>query len=101
MVTRITLRIGFEPCIMIRKGPTMRFLYRSSVAAAVLFLAPTLIHAQEEGASRSIAGGGISVPGWTGKVDASETKAGKTVNDAKFDKEGSAIHVITGPETRY
>jgi len=75
----------------------MRF---SSSLAAILLLLPALSHAQDE-SSRKVAGGGISVPGWTGKVDASETKAGKTINDAKFAKEGSAIHVITGPEASY
>lgn len=75
----------------------MRF--SCSLAAFVLLL-PVLSQAQE-GESRSIAGGGITVPGWTGKVDASETKAGKTINDAKFAKEGSAIHVTTGPEASY
>jgi len=83
---------------MIWKGFTM---YRSSLATAVLLLIPALSYAQEEGASRSIAGGGITVPGWTGKVDANETKAGKTINDAKFAKEGNGIHVITGPEATY
>jgi hypothetical protein len=81
----------------------MRF--SSSLATAVLLMLPAVFtstaSAQEEGASRSIAGGGITVPGWTGKVDASETKAGKTINDAKFAKEGNAIHVITGPEATY
>jgi hypothetical protein len=72
----------------------------SSLATAILLLIPAIGNAQDE-SSRSVAGGGISVPGWTGKVDASETKAGKTINDAKFAKEGSAIHVITGPEATY
>jgi len=76
-------------------------MYRSSLATAILLLIPALSYAQEEGASRSIAGGGITVPGWTGKVDANETKAGKTINDAKFAKEGNGIHVITGPEATY
>jgi hypothetical protein len=79
----------------------MRAFYRSALPAAVLLIIPAFVNAQEEGASRSIAGGGITAPGWMGKVDASETKAGLTIKDAKFAKEGSAIHVITGPETTY
>jgi hypothetical protein len=75
----------------------MRF---SSFATALVLLLPALTFAQDE-TSRSVAGGGITVPGWTGKFDASETKAGKTINDAKFAKEGSGIHVITGPEATY
>jgi hypothetical protein len=80
------------------KGSTMRMSF--SLAAGVLLLLPAFSNAQDE-TSRSIAGGGISVPGWTGKVDANEAKGGKTINDAKFAKEGNAIHVITGPEATY
>jgi hypothetical protein len=72
----------------------------SSLATALLLMLSALSVAQDE-SSRKIAGGGITVPGWTGKVDASETKAGKTINDAKFAKEGDAIHVVTGPEATY
>ncbi len=75
----------------------MRFEYRAAVASAIVLLIPAFASAQDE-SSRSIAGGGISVPGWTGKVDASE---GKTINDAKFSKEGSALHVVTGPAVTY
>jgi hypothetical protein len=82
----------------IRKGFIMRFDYRATLAAAILFLMPSLMHAQDE-VSRSVAGGGISVPGWTGKVDASEQ--GKTVQDAKFAKEGGGFHVVTGPAITY
>lgn len=51
--------------------------------------------------SRAIAGGGISVPGWTGKIDANEERFGRTINDAKFGKEGDAFHVVTGPAVSY
>jgi len=73
----------------------------SPFAIAIFLLIPNLIHAQEEGPSRSVAGGGISVPGWTGKIDANEAKAGKTIHDAKFAAEGNALHVITGPAVTY
>jgi len=68
--------------------------------AAIFLMLPVLSSAQDE-SSRSIAGGGVSVPGWTGKVDANEAKTGKTINDAKFAKEGTGIHVITGPAVTY
>jgi hypothetical protein len=51
--------------------------------------------------SRTVAGGGISVPGWQGKVDAREEKAGQTVQNAKFAKEGEALHITTGPAITY
>jgi hypothetical protein len=51
--------------------------------------------------SRSIAGGGVSVAGWTGKIDAKEEANGMTLNSAKFAKEGNALHVVTGPAVTY
>jgi hypothetical protein len=52
-------------------------------------------------ASRGVAGGGISVPGWTGKIDAKEEATGMTLNSAKLAKEGNALHVTTGPAVTY
>lgn len=78
----------------------MRFDYRSVVATGILFLAPSLTYAQDE-TSRSVAGGGISVPGWIGKIDAGAEKQGQTIKDAKFAKQGDAIHVVTGPAVTY
>ena len=59
------------------------------------------ISAQQEGDSKAVAGGGITVKGWTGQVDAKEKTAGLTVNSAKFAPEGKGIHVTTGPATTY
>lgn len=70
------------------------------VPVALLLFAACGLHAQE-GESRKVEGGGISVPGWKGAVDASETAAGKTLNDAKFSQEGNAMHVTTGPAITY
>jgi hypothetical protein len=78
----------------------MRLDTHSLIAISILLLIPSLSYPQGE-TSRSVAGGGISVPGWTGKIDAGEQRQGKTINDAKFAKEGSALHVITGPAVTY
>ncbi len=51
--------------------------------------------------SRAVSDGGIKAAGWSGQIDASETKAGMTINDAKFAQEGANIHVTTGPATTY
>ena len=51
--------------------------------------------------SRGVAGGGVTVAGWTGKIDAAEEKAGLTLNSAKFAAEGRGFHVTTGPATTY
>ncbi|MDQ3212469.1 MAG: hypothetical protein M3Q85_07330 [Acidobacteriota bacterium] len=51
--------------------------------------------------ARAVAGGGISVPGWTGKIDANEEKAGQALNNAKFAKDGNGFRVTTGPAVTY
>ena len=77
----------------------MRRVYGSALALAVMLVPGTKAQAQET--SKSVANGGIMADGWTGKVDANEEKAGKTVKDAMFMKEGSGFHVTTGPATTY
>jgi hypothetical protein len=70
-------------------------------AAAVLAIAAGAgpLHAQET--ARTVAGGGITVPGWMGTVDASEARRGMKVDQAKLSKEGAALHVTTGPAITY
>jgi len=55
----------------------------------------------QEGPSTSVAGGGVLVKGWTGQIDAKETTAGLTINNAKLAKEGDALRVTTGPAVTY
>ncbi len=52
-------------------------------------------------ASRGVAGGGVLVSGWTGKIDAKEEAAGLTLNSAKLARDGKALHVTTGPAVTY
>jgi len=54
-----------------------------------------------EDTGRAIAGGGISVPGWQGKIDDGAAKAGQTINDAKLAPEGNGMRVTTGPAVSY
>ena len=81
----------------------MHHLRRSLVAAAaVTFVAGVAqAQAQQQESSRSVAAGGISVPGWAGKVDANEASRGQTLNGAKLAKEGDKLHVTTGPAVTY
>jgi len=51
--------------------------------------------------SRQVAGGGISVKDWTGRIDASEASRGQTLTNAKLAKDGEALHVTTGPAVAY
>ena len=80
----------------------MRLLHVPALAAAILMASPAVMNAQGKmETSRTIEGGGISVPGWTGKIDAKEEQAGQTLKSAKLAKEGNALHVTTGPAVTY
>jgi hypothetical protein len=81
----------------------MRRAYRSVFLLSAVALLPSLAAAQVQQAdvSHAVAGGGISVPGWSGKVDPKEAAAGATVAQAKLTKEGDALHVVTGPAITY
>lgn len=52
-------------------------------------------------ADRSVAGGGISVAGWKGRIDAKAASQGKTVNDSKFAMSGGKIDLKIGPAAIY
>lgn len=104
----------------------MRFVHGSALVVAAAMLVPVLTGAQGTGAqgagaqgggaqgagaksagaqgqetARAVAGGGVSVPGWTGKIDANEEKAGQALNNAKFAKDGNGFRVTTGPAVTY
>src|SRR6476646_8991987 len=83
------------------RGHTMRLVYGYALAVAAVMSAPNIIGAQQAETARSVAGGGITAAGWTGKVDANEEKNGQTVNNAKLAQEGKDLHVTTGPATTY
>jgi hypothetical protein len=86
----------------------MRLVYGSALAALTvgMLIAPVVgaqgraAGGQDEGA-RVVADGGISVPGWTGKIDASEEKAGQVLNNAKLAQVGDVLQVTTGPAVTY
>jgi len=81
----------------------MRYLTALALVALAVLSIPSTNFSQggQMEASRGVAGGGISVPGWTGKIDAKEAAAGLTLNSAKLAKEGDALHVTTGPAVTY
>jgi hypothetical protein len=78
----------------------MRLGLAATSATAVALVTGALVSAQMD-PDRVIPGGGISVQGWTGKIDASSARQGRMLNDAKFAQEGNALHVTTGPATTY
>jgi hypothetical protein len=88
-----------------RSNLALTILMIAPVMLAPALLAPAMLHAQAAPAagetSRTVAGGGISASGWTGKIDANEEKAGQSLNSAKLAQEGAALHVTTGPAVTY
>lgn len=85
----------------------MRLVYGLTLAAALAIVVPTLgarpqAQAQAQETTRSVAGGGVSVAGWTGKADASRENGTLTINDAKFaaDPKGG-WRITTGPSMTY
>lgn len=81
----------------------MRYLAALALAIVAVLLVPSANFSQggQMESSRGVEGGGISVPGWTGKIDPKEAEAGMTLNSAKLSKEGNALHVTTGPAVTY
>lgn len=79
----------------------MRIAHGSALAVAIAMLVSTTTGALGQEAARAVAGGGVSAPGWTGKIDANEEKAGQTLQNAKLAQEGAALHVTTGPAVTY
>jgi hypothetical protein len=85
------------------KGNIMRLINGACLVAGVFvfvfsFTGPVL-HAQD--ASRTVQGGGITAPGWTGKIDANEERQGQKLENAKLAQEGGVLKVTTGPAVTY
>ena len=79
---------------------------QSSLAVAAITLLPALAAAQGGAAqagdaSRAVAGGGILVAGWQGRIDANEAARGGTIQQTKLAKEGDAIRITTGPAAAF
>jgi hypothetical protein len=74
---------------------------RAFALVAAVTLTPLNAACAQEEVDRSVAGGGISVPGWSGRVDARAAAQGQTVNDAKLAPSGAGLHVMTGPAVTY
>jgi hypothetical protein len=124
--TRNTRYCRFEPAAIqeaSEKGEnSMRSLYGFALVVTTLFLvSPAAAWAQPPAqgqapgrgprvggpgspaadGSHAVTDGGIKIPGWQGKIDANEEKAGMTINDAKLTQEGDSLHVVTGPAVSY
>jgi hypothetical protein len=73
-------------------------------AALVAFSTPAWAQAtqqaKETDPTHKVAGG-ISVPGWMGRIDPQAAARGMKLDDAKFSAMGKAFHVTSGPAAIY
>jgi hypothetical protein len=83
------------------RGQAMRHVQLSVLAVAAMLVVQGTPSARAQDANRAVEGGGISVPGWVGRIDPKEMAAGEKLSNAKFAKEGDALHVTTGPAVVY
>ena len=79
----------------------MRRTFVPAVTAGTIMLVCAATTAVAQDAARAVSGGGISVPGWQGKIDPSEAGRGGKLEDSKLAKEGNNLHVTTGPAVAY
>src|SRR5262245_17615538 len=81
------------------KGNSMRLVHGFTLAAVLAAFASPAITAQD--AAKPVAGGGISVQGWQGKIDPNEEKAGQVLNNAKLAGDAKSMTITTGPAVTY
>ena len=79
----------------------MHRIHSFALAAAALTLVFGASCARAQGANRAVEGGGVSVPGWMGRIDPKEISAGEKLTNARLAKEGDALLVTTGPAVAY
>jgi len=70
------------------------------VATASPLWAQAAQQAKESDPTHKVAGG-ISVSGWTGRLDPQAERRGMKIEDAKFSSMGSGFHITSGPAAIY
>jgi hypothetical protein len=78
----------------------MRLVKAFAVGALAAVLIYAFPAAQGQDADKKVAGGGITVKGWKGRVD-SGNRQGLTINDSKLAPEGSGYRLMTGAAGLY
>jgi hypothetical protein len=77
------------------------FRTATRVTASLVLLAVASAPAMAQEVARNVAGGGITVPGWMGQVDANEAARGQVITNSRFAPEGEGFRVTTGPAAVY
>lgn len=70
------------------------------VTASFILVSMLQAQAPADG-SRKIEGGGITVRGWTGKIDVNEERSGQVLQNAKLAEKNGVLQVTTGPAVSY
>lgn len=73
-------------------------------AALVAFATPVWAQAAQQGKDNDPThkvAGGVSVPGWIGRIDPQNARRGMKIEDARFAPMGSGMHVTSGPAAIY
>ncbi|MCY7380673.1 MAG: hypothetical protein LH467_15200 [Gemmatimonadaceae bacterium] len=79
----------------------MRYLRSGILTCAALAAIAAPFESRAQDSARAVAGGGILVQGWAGKIDAQEATAGQVLANSKFAAEGVGYRVTTGPAVTY
>ena len=79
----------------------MRYLRSGILTCAALAAIAAPFESSAQDSARAVAGGGILVQGWAGKIDAQEATAGQVLANSKFAAEGAGYRVTTGPAVTY
>jgi hypothetical protein len=82
-------------------GVVMRTSGRFVSTVAVVMLATSVVGIQAQDSARAVTGGGVFAPGWVGKIDANEEKAGQVLNNSRLALAGDVLQVTTGPAVTY
>jgi len=64
-------------------------------------LSAATLSAQNSDPDKLIANGGVTVPGWTGRLDPRPESQGRKITEARFYPMGTGIHVTSGPAAIY
>jgi hypothetical protein len=83
----------------------MRLVRAFTAALAIAVLVPAVNATSgalfQGDPDRVVPNGGISVQGWTGKIDAQSVAQGRNLNDARLAQEGTSMRLATGPAVTY
>lgn len=73
----------------------------SIASAALMMLSASTLSAQKSDPDKLIANGGVTVPGWQGRLDPRAETQGRKITETKFYPMGQGIHVTSGPAAIY